>query len=81
MPHFSKLEREIRKHFKAEEVKIEGEMTPLASGNFEVRIVGGSLLHSKRNGDGFVDSEAKMKKIIDGIQAALAQTATPQASA
>jgi len=37
-----------------------------------VQIVGGSLLHSKKNGDGYVDSNSKMDKIVAGIESALA---------
>jgi hypothetical protein len=38
----------------------------------EVEIVGGPVLHSKKNGDGYVDTEAKMNKIIQGVEEALA---------
>ena len=41
------------------------------SGWLEVEIVGGILLHSKRNGDGYVDTKAKMDKIIQGVEEAL----------
>lgn len=41
------------------------------TGDFEVEIVGGKLLHSKRNGDGYVDSDMKMDRIIQGIEEAL----------
>jgi hypothetical protein len=37
-----------------------------------VEIVGGPVLHSKKNGDGYVDTEAKMNKIIQGVEEALA---------
>jgi len=37
-----------------------------------VQIVGGELLHSKKNGDGYVDSQAKMEKIFNGVEKALA---------
>ena len=42
---------------------------PNNTGMFEVE-VDGKLVHSKKNGDGFVDSEAKMQKIVDAIKKA-----------
>ena len=39
------------------------------SGNLEVRVVGGKLLHSKKGGAGFVDTDAKTDKIIEGVEA------------
>ncbi|KAK4027086.1 hypothetical protein OUZ56_016104 [Daphnia magna] len=50
---------------------ITGEGTPGVTGYFEVQVVGGKLLHSKKNGNGFVDSAAKMQTIVDGVKAAL----------
>jgi hypothetical protein len=41
------------------------------SGFLEVQIVGGPLLHSKKNGDGYVDTAEKEMKILNGIRAAL----------
>lgn len=41
----------------------EGEGTPGATGFLEVQVVGGALLHSKKNGDGYVDSAQKMNKV------------------
>jgi hypothetical protein len=38
----------------------------------QVQIVGGALLHSKKGGDGYVDTSDKMNKIIAGVEAALA---------
>jgi len=52
------------------EIEMTGEGTPSATGYFEVK-VGDKLVHSKKNGDGYVDSDAKEKKIIDAINAAL----------
>ncbi|CAB4022610.1 seleno W [Paramuricea clavata] len=52
------------------DVECSGEGTPTITGWFEVN-VDGKLVHSKKNGDGYVDSEAKLKKIIDSIAAAL----------
>jgi hypothetical protein len=40
-----------------------GEATPTASGRLEVQVVGGELLHSKMNGDGYVDTPVKLNKV------------------
>ncbi|MEE6511760.1 hypothetical protein FKM82_018531 [Ascaphus truei] len=49
---------------------ISGEGTPSVTGFFEVT-VDGVLVHSKKNGDGFVDEGAKLQKIVAAIEAAL----------
>lgn len=41
------------------------------SGAFEVELEGGKVLHSKTNGDGYVDTDAKVDKIVAGIEEAL----------
>lgn len=51
-------------------MNVVGESTPTITGYFEVS-VGGELVHSKKNGDGFVDSDAKLKKIQSAIDAKL----------
>lgn len=48
---------------------IEGGPTPEKTGYFEIE-VNDQLIHSKKNGDGFVDNEAKFEKIISAIKAA-----------
>jgi len=70
-PKFRKLKAELEKKFPGK-LDITGEGTPSTTGWFEVEIVGGSLLHSKKNGDGYVDSNSKMDKIVAGIESALA---------
>jgi len=42
--------------------------TQEVTGFLEVQIIGGKLLHSKKNGDGYVDNDAKMQRILNGIQ-------------
>lgn len=69
-PKFRRLESNLLKEFEAGELQIEGEYTPEITGYMEVS-VNGQLVHSKKNGDGHVDSDAKMKKICDAISAAL----------
>ena len=52
------------------QITIEGESTPGITGYFEVT-VNGETVHSKKNGDGFVDNKEKMDKIKAAIDAAL----------
>lgn len=48
------------------------EPTPNTSGVLEVTLVDTkALLHSKKGGDGYVDNDEKMAKIIAGIEAYL----------
>jgi len=62
----SELEAEFNKdHFEIEETA-----TPGNTGWYEITI-NGKLIHSKKNGDGYVDTEAKYRKISDAIAAAL----------
>ncbi|XP_072822859.1 selenoprotein W isoform X1 [Vicugna pacos] len=49
-----------------------GEGTPQVTGFFEV-LVAGNLVHSKKGGDGYVDTESKFLKLVAAIKAALAQ--------
>ncbi|XP_073210955.1 selenoprotein W-like [Lepidochelys kempii] len=50
-----------------------GEMAP-GSGAFEVLLPdSGEVLHSKINGDGYVDSNAKVQRICEGISKVLKQ--------
>ncbi|ODN02149.1 Selenoprotein W [Orchesella cincta] len=58
-----------------------GEATPNRTGWFEVSIIGGPLLHSKKRGDGFVDKPEKLKKIVDWIKDALASKDASQDAA
>lgn len=52
-------------------MEVTGKAAPGFTGCFEVEVVGGKLLHSKKNGDGYVDSDAKLQKICDGIFASM----------
>jgi len=60
------------KVFDDDDLELTSEGTPEQTGWFEVQVVGGKLLHSKKNGDGYVDSDAKLQKIINGIKEAMA---------
>jgi len=68
---FMKMEQQLRKVFHEDDVEITSEGTPGTTGWFEVQVVGGKLLHSKKNGDGYVDSDAKLEKIVKGIKEAM----------
>ncbi len=70
-PKFRKIKQELEAKFPGK-LEITGEGTPGTTGWLEVEIVGGPVLHSKKNGDGYVDTEAKMNKIIQGVEEALA---------
>lgn len=43
--------------------------TPGATGWLEVE-VNGAMVHSKKGGDGYIDSDAKLQRIYDAIAAA-----------
>ena len=45
------------------------EATPTVTGMFEVS-VDGKLIHSKKNGEGYVDTDEKFNKIVQAISAA-----------
>uniref|UniRef100_A0A674HUU0 Selenoprotein W n=1 Tax=Taeniopygia guttata TaxID=59729 RepID=A0A674HUU0_TAEGU len=60
------LRRELERRFPG---ALDG--TPEVTGWFEVT-VGGRLVHSKKNGDGFVDSEPKLRRIAAAIESRLA---------
>jgi len=50
--------------------EISGESTKGTTGYLEVS-VDDNLVHSKKNGDGYVDTEAKMEKICSAVEKAL----------
>ncbi len=56
-------------------VTVTGESTPGVSGAFEVLLLladgGERMLHSKKNGDGFVDTNDKLEKIFQQVEEAL----------
>ncbi|XP_025925511.1 selenoprotein W [Apteryx rowi] len=67
---YQRLRKELEKRFPGQ-LEMSGEGTREVTGWFEVT-VGGRLVHSKKNGDGFVDTDAKLQKIVAAIKAALA---------
>ncbi|EKX43774.1 hypothetical protein GUITHDRAFT_110229 [Guillardia theta CCMP2712] len=56
-------------------VEVDGEATPHVSGWLEVEIVypkeKTKLLHSKKNGQGYIDTHEKLQRILKGIQDAV----------
>ena len=52
-------------------IEVVGDKIPGMSGKFEVELEDGQVLHSKINGDGYVDTPAKLDKIAKSIENAL----------
>ena len=59
-------------HFSAADVEFSMEPTRGVTGHLEV-LVNDKLVHSKKNGDGYIDTDAKYQKIVDAVAAALKQ--------
>ena len=56
------------------QLEIKGEAVPGLSGCFEVVLVeSGKVLHSKKNGQGYVDTDGKLDAIISGIKEAIGE--------
>jgi len=62
------VRKEINNKFPA--VKVTGESTPGVTGYLEVS-VNGTLVHSKKEGDGYVDTKDKVNKILTAVDCAL----------
>ena len=69
-PKFRKVKAELEGRF-AGKIQVEGDKIPGITGKFEVELEDGQVLHSKINGGGYVDTPAKMEKIVAGIDAVL----------
>merc|ERR1711936_935965 len=67
-PKFRKIKQELEAKF-GDKVEVTGKGTPETTGYLEVEVVGGAVLHSKKGGDGYVDTSEKMNKIFAGVQA------------
>ena len=68
---FHELEKRINCEFKCSgKVKVIGEQTKCETGAFEVS-VNGNKVHSKKCGEGFPDTEAKLDKILCAIRSAI----------
>uniref|UniRef100_A0A8D2D249 Selenoprotein W n=1 Tax=Sciurus vulgaris TaxID=55149 RepID=A0A8D2D249_SCIVU len=70
-PKYLQLKKKLEDEFPGC-LDICGEGTPQVTGFFEV-MVAGKLVHSKKRGDGYVDTESKFLKLVAAIKAALAQ--------
>ncbi|MCJ8748739.1 hypothetical protein PDJAM_G00168160 [Pangasius djambal] len=68
-PKFTKLKTLLEDEFPGD-LEITSEGTPTTTGWFEVQ-VNGVLVHSKKDGDGFVDSSQKFARIVSVIEKAL----------
>ncbi|KAB5522585.1 hypothetical protein PHYPO_G00161260 [Pangasianodon hypophthalmus] len=66
---FTKLKTLLEDEFPGD-LEITSEGTPTTTGWFEVQ-VNGVLVHSKKNGDGFVDNDQKLARIVRAIEKAL----------
>ncbi|UPR04027.1 selenoprotein W1 [Chloropicon primus] len=64
----------IRSKYPGNDIEIEGYGTPEATGWLEVFIEDTQeLVHSKKNGDGYVDSQEKIEKILNAVGKAIQQ--------
>ena len=50
------------------QVNVKGEATPNVSGALEVVVESKGVVHSKKGGDGYVDTPEKMQKIKDAVK-------------
>jgi selT/selW/selH-like putative selenoprotein len=50
------------------QVNVNGEATPNVSGALEVVVESKGVVHSKKGGDGYVDTPEKMQKIKDAVK-------------
>jgi len=67
------VETAITKQFadQMKSIKVTSESTPGITGYLEVS-VNGVLVHSKKNGDGYVNTQEKMMKIMNAVSNGLA---------
>ena len=61
---------QLNDEYDSDELVFSSESIPGRSGQFEVT-VNGELVHSKKEGSGFIDSEQKLKSIFSAIDKAL----------
>ncbi|XP_077863084.1 selenoprotein W-like [Saccoglossus kowalevskii] len=64
-----KIKADLEKKFPGI-LDISTKATPTITGWLEIE-ASGKLIHSKKNGDGYVDTQAKYEKIFAGIENAL----------
>ena len=61
------MKTQLEDAFTRKQIQVLGREIPGGTGYFEVEIEGGNVLHSKRNGQGFVDTQDKLDKIVQDI--------------
>ncbi|KAH8860343.1 Selenoprotein W [Schistosoma japonicum] len=64
--YYNSFKQQLERRFPGK-LEISGEGTPQSTGWFEVQVVDGPLLHSKKNGDGYVDNK-KLERICEAIR-------------
>jgi len=69
-PKSQKLKGQLESKFSGKIEVIEDKI-PGNTGFFEVELENGEVLHSKKNGDGYVDTPNKLEKIMSGVENAL----------
>ena len=68
-PKFKQLKSQLENLFTKNEIQVVGQEISGAVGYFEVEVESNNLLlHSKRNGQGFVDTPSKLEKIVQDIR-------------
>lgn len=68
-PKYEKLKNSILARVSGD-IEFDSYPTPTTTGYFEVE-VNKQLIHSKKNGDGYVDTDAKLQKIVNVVKEAL----------
>lgn len=68
-PKANRLQTQIEDEIGDEGLQFSKEPTRNVSGYFEVT-VNGQMIHSKKNGDGYIDNKEKLDKIVKAIEAA-----------
>lgn len=66
----NKLHDQLVAKFGKDKIEWSAEATPGTTGFLEVT-VNGTLVHSKKNGDGYIDNDEKLQKIYKAVEAAL----------
>ena len=68
-PKYERLKDQLKAKLPEVDLEFDSYGTPQTTGYMEVE-VNGTLVHSKKNGDGYIDSDAKLQKIINAINEA-----------
>ena len=68
-PKYEKFKKQLTAAVPDVDLEFDSYATPSKSGFFEVQ-VNGKLVHSKKGGDGYMDSEAKLQKVVEAVKVA-----------